>query len=109
MTSIESSVYSRKISGEEAAEGYFMVLKDQLAFFPIGTSFELSRGGSSRQSEVESRPCTCRGEDKPHRHYFVRCDGLAAGDVITIHRDVKKSKRYLMQVRSAVAQQGFCG
>jgi hypothetical protein len=108
MTSTES-VYSRTISREEAAEGYFMVLKDQLAFFPIGVSFQLARGASSRKSEVESRPCTCRGEDKPHRHYFVRCGGLRAGDRITLQKDAKKPQRYVMQVRSAVAQQEFCG
>lgn len=86
-----------------------MVLKDHLAFFPIGTSFELARGSSSRKSEVQSRPCTCRGEDKPHRHYFVLCEGLKAGDSITIRKDARKANRYLMQVRSTVAQQGFCG
>lgn len=87
-----------------------MVLKDQLAFFPIGGSwFELSQSGSTRKGEVESRPCVCRGEDKPHRHFFVRCEGLKAGDLITIRKDTRKANRYLMQVRSVVAQQGFCG
>lgn len=87
-----------------------MVLKDHLSFFPIGHSaFEISYSGSTKKREVESRPCTCRGADKPHRHYFVRCEGLKAGDTITIRKDVKKANRYMMQVRSAVAQQGFCG
>ncbi|MEX1138231.1 MAG: hypothetical protein WEB33_06195 [Bacteroidota bacterium] len=106
---MNSAVYTRTVSEEEAAEGYFMVLKDHLAFFPVGSSFELARGASSRKSEVESRPCTCRGGDKPHRHYFVRCDGLRAGDRITIRKDAKKPRRYVMQVRSVVAQQEFCG
>ena len=107
---MNSDVYSRTISEEEAAEGYFMVLKDQLGFFPIGGSaFELSQGASNWTAKVESRPCTCRGNDKPHWHFFVRYDGIKAGDRITIRKDTRKSNRYMMQVRSVVAQQGFCG
>ena len=110
MNTANSVVYCRTISQEEAAEGYFMVLKDQLAFFPLGgSSFELSQGASNWTAKVESRPCTCRGSDKPHRHYFVHCGGLKTGDTITVRKDTRKAKRYLMQVRSAVAQQGFCG
>lgn len=107
---MNSNVYTRTISHEEASDRWFMVLKDSLAFFPLeGLPFDLVKGSTAMKSRVESMPCMCRGEDKPHRHYFIRSEGLKEGDTITIRKDARKANRYLMQVRSAVAQRGFCG
>ena len=107
---MKSIAYCRTISYEEARDGYFMVLKDQLSFFPIsGTAFEVLNGGLSAMVTVESYACECRGPDKPHRHYFVRWKGLRAGDRITLRSSGRKAGRYIMQIRSAVAQREFCG
>ena len=72
--------YERKISSEEAREGYIFVEKSSLAFFPpVGQAFDLADGGGTTQATVEARDCECRGPEKPHQHYFIRRGGLAQG------------------------------
>jgi hypothetical protein len=81
-------IYQRKISSEEAREGYILVLKNWLPFFPgVGELFEVDARGTVRKVRVESYPCTCRGLDKPHEHYFIRWPGLQAGDWVEITKD----------------------
>jgi len=76
--------YNRKISLEEASEGYIMVLKDRLAFFPaLGETFQIS----GFPAKVEARGCECQGREKPHEHYFIRRAGLAKGQVVRIARN----------------------
>jgi len=105
-----TSAYCRTISHEEGQQGYFMVLKDQISFFPLsGSTFEIVSGESITKATVESYACECRGPEKPHRHYFIRWKGLRAGDRITVRKSGKKPGRYIMQVRSVLAQQQFCG
>jgi hypothetical protein len=82
-----AETYERKISSEEAREGYVMVLKDRLNFFPpIGQPFELVDGGGRAKAVVEAEHCECRGPDKPHEHYRVRLAGLVKGQKITFAR-----------------------
>jgi hypothetical protein len=81
------SVYTRKISGEEAREGYIMILKNWLGFFPPrGQEFRILSQGEDREVRVESYPCQCRGPERPHEHYFIRWPGLRAGEKIGITR-----------------------
>jgi len=102
--------YSRKISSEEAKENYILVFKDKLAFFPSqGRQFDLTHGTTHKRSKVESYPCACRGPESPHEHYFIRWGGLKEGDMIFIKNDAKKAARYVLQLRSTVAQEQFCG
>ncbi|MGB8657771.1 MAG: hypothetical protein WCE90_08305 [Candidatus Zixiibacteriota bacterium] len=92
-------VYTRKISSEEAREGYILVLKDKLPFFPpIGEEFDLTRGGKKKKAKVESYHCTCRGPDLPHEHYFIRWKGLKAKDRVEIERVAKKQGMYLLKL-----------
>ncbi len=80
-------VYARKISSEEAREGYIMVLKARLAFFPpAGSPFDLDDEGRKTRAKVESYGCACRGPDLPHEHYFIRRAGLTKGDRVEIER-----------------------
>ena len=109
MIPMETS-YDRTISAEEAKEGYVMILKDCLSFFPLaGRPFEVSSGSTARTVRVESYRCECRGPEKPHEHYFLRWNGLRKGDRILVQRDTRKAGRYLLSVRSRIGQQGFCG
>jgi hypothetical protein len=102
--------YDRSISAEEAREGYIMVLKDRLSFFPLpGRNFEIHSGQSTRTVRVESYHCECRGPEKPHEHYFLRWEGLKKGDRVLIQKDMRKAGRYLFSVRSRVGQREFCG
>ncbi|MBI3005524.1 MAG: hypothetical protein HYY49_08935 [Ignavibacteriales bacterium] len=102
--------YSRKISAEEACENYILVYKDKLAFFPmLGKQFDLMHGGTHKRAMVESYHCECRGAESPHEHYFIRWDGLTAGDNIFLQRDPRKAWTYRLQIRSASAQREMCG
>ncbi|MGE0599797.1 MAG: hypothetical protein AB7J35_11000 [Dehalococcoidia bacterium] len=72
--------YERKMSSEESREGYVLVEKAALSFFPpIGETFELEEPSGRRAASVEARHCECRGPEKPHEHYFIRAAGLERG------------------------------
>ena len=76
-----------------------MVLKNKLSFFPsLGTGFELVKRGLRKKVRVEFYPCTCRGRDLPHEHYFIRWKGLRAKDRIEIRKDERKRARYLVKI-----------
>jgi hypothetical protein len=87
--------YRRRVSAEEAREGYVLVLKNRLGFFPpIGEPFTLALGGSSCRARVEAIACTCRGPELPHEHYHIRWPGLRAGQQIEILPVPGKTPRY---------------
>lgn len=79
--------YRRRISSEEAREGFVLVEKSRLDFFPRPErSFTLVEGRASRVAKVESYPCECRGPEKPHEHWFIRRPGLVAGEDVEFVR-----------------------
>jgi hypothetical protein len=81
------SPYRRRISTEEAREGYILVLKARLNFFPRdGAFFMLVCGGASARTRVEAVSCTCRGPETPHEHYFMRWPGMNVGQRIEIEQ-----------------------
>jgi len=64
--------YVRKLSGEEAVEGYVMILKESLKLFPKpGIPFKLKIGEHDVDSEIKAVDCWCRGPKKPHVHYRI--------------------------------------
>jgi hypothetical protein len=94
--------YSRKVSSEEAREGYLLVLKSKLQLFPhLGKEFDLVQDDFdfARKAKVESYRCTCRGLELPHVHYFIRWKGLRSKDRVEIREDPERQGRYLVQVR----------
>ena len=92
--------YSRKVSSEEAREGYLLVLKSKLQLFPhLGKKFDLVQDDLARKAKVESYRCTCRGPELPHEHYFIRWKGLRSKDRVEIREDSERQGRYLVQVR----------
>ena len=92
-------MYSKKITSEEAMEGYVLVLKNQLRFFPgAGKTFRLVRDGRSTRVKVESYHCTCRGPGDPHKHFFIRSKGLRTGDQVIIRKDESKDTQYMLLV-----------
>jgi len=93
-------VYSRRISSEEAREGYILVLKNKLPFFPsLGTDFELVRDRRPRKVRMKSYSGTCRGPDEPHEHYLIQWKGLKPKDQVEIREDPRKQGRYLLTTR----------
>jgi hypothetical protein len=94
-------VYSKKITSEEEQGGYVIVLKDRLPFFPSsGRRFQMIQNGRSRRAMLESYPCSCRGPDLPHSHFFVKLKAVKSGDRVTIRKDSKTGTRYHLQVQS---------
>jgi len=92
-------VYSRKVSSEEAREEYLLVLKNKLRLFPpLGKKFSLVQDGVVEDVKVESYPCTCRGPELPHEHYFIRWKGLRPKDRVEIREDIEEG-RYVIRVR----------
>ena len=91
--------YERKISSEEARDGYFLVLKNKLSYFPsAGSLFSVKVGAKEKKASVQSYHCECRGSQEPHEHYFVRWPGLAKGDKVVIRKSGKQSNRYSIHV-----------
>lgn len=73
------------------------VLKNKLSFFPSPkNTFELVTDELSKEIKVEFYPCTCRGPDRPHEHYFICGEGLEAGDKIEITKD--SENRYNLHI-----------
>ena len=92
-------VYSRKISSKEADNDFIFILKNKLSIFPeLGEKFELEDDNLSKKIKVEYYPCTCRGPDRPHKHYFIRWEGLESGDRIEIIKSSEKENKYNLKV-----------
>jgi len=93
------TVYSRKISQTEAQNGFILVLKNKLSLFPsIGNKFKLVTDNSTKEVGLESYPCTCRGPERPHEHYFIRWKGLKAGDNIKILKGSENWDKYRLKI-----------
>ncbi|MBI2764349.1 MAG: hypothetical protein HYX53_00390 [Chloroflexi bacterium] len=91
----------RRASGEEAREGYLFVLKEALRFFPpAGEPFALLDDGQRHSATVESYPCTCRGPERPHEHWFIRRPGLRAGDRVAITAPGSSVEPYVLDIVS---------
>lgn len=91
--------YERKISSEEAREGYFLVLKNKLNFFPaIGSPFSVKVGEKKKKAIVESYHCECQGPEEPHEHYFVKWSGLAKGDRLEVKKISEQENLYSIRI-----------
>ncbi|MEX1277223.1 MAG: hypothetical protein WEB62_04330 [Bacteroidota bacterium] len=91
--------YRRRISTQEAREGYIFVLKNRLSFFPHpGKPLILDGGTQNRTGTVESYACTCQGPDLPHDHFFIRWSGLRRGDLLVFRKVEGKEGSYHVEV-----------
>ncbi len=62
--------YRRRISAEEAREGFVFITKDAVRFFPpVGEEFEVRAAGATGRTRLAAVPCQCVGE--PHEHYHL--------------------------------------
>lgn len=95
---ITKNIYSRKISATEAKNGFIFILKNKLSVFPPeGNEFKLINDDLNKDVKIESYPCTCRGPERPHEHYFIRWNGLNAGDKVNIIQ-IDEEDRYILQI-----------
>ena len=72
---IERRTVSRKTPGDGKLE-ITKVAATRLA--SLGKRFALAVDSRDGQAVLGSMPCTCRGEDAPHVHYFVESELLRA-------------------------------
>lgn len=94
----DTDTYTRVISTTEAREGHIRVTRDGLSFFPpVGQEFRISRGTNRQTVKIEGRPCTCRGPEEPHEHYFISWPGMRAGDRVVLSRQ-EQNGGYEMEV-----------
>lgn len=78
-------LYERKVSAEEAREGYLLILKNRLSQFPpVGEEFQLRDCGEVRSVAVLAEHCECRGPELPHEHYRLPLPRLTKGLVVRI-------------------------
>ncbi len=76
-----------------------MVLNSAVKRFPpVGERFTIATEGRERSTCIEAEPCTCRGPEEPHEHYFIACPGLIKGATIEIAPDADAPSRYLLQI-----------
>ncbi len=93
---MKEAFYSRKISKTEAENDFIFILKNKLSLFPpIGDDFKISFSDAITEARIDSYPCTCRGPDLPHEHYFLHWNGLKTGDKVKI---TKKSDKYILKI-----------
>ena len=100
MSMNSKNMYSRKISSTEADNDFIFILKNKLSFFPeLGNIFELTDDNLTKEVKVESYPCTCRGPERPHEHYFIHWEGLESGDKIEITKD--HEDKYILKIKNS--------
>jgi hypothetical protein len=84
---IERRTVSRKTPGDGKLE-ITKVAAGRLE--ALGTEFPLAVDARRGRGSLGTMPCTCRGGDKPHVHYFVESDllrSLAAGSEVDLFLD----------------------
>jgi len=68
----EIQKYQRKVSADEVQQGFILVLKDFLGFFPKpDVDFSVKVGDKEHEVHVEAYDCWCMGPRKPHMHYKI--------------------------------------
>jgi hypothetical protein len=84
---IERRTVSRKTPGDGKLEITKVAARRLEA---LGTEFPLAVDARRGRGSLGTMPCTCRGGDKPHVHYFVESDllrSLAAGSEVDLFLD----------------------
>ena len=94
---LEQRTVSRKTPGD----GKLEITKVAAASLEsLGASFPVLVDGQRGDARLGTMPCTCRGGDKPHVHYFVESDlfrSLTAGSTVDLVLD-DAGKRLLIVV-----------
>jgi len=85
------AIEHRTVSRKTPADGKLEITKAAAGRLePLGAQFPLLVDGKPGDGALGTMPCTCRGHDKPHVHYFVESDrlrSLAAGSEVDLFLD----------------------
>jgi hypothetical protein len=66
---LERRIVSRKTPGDGRLE---ITSRAAARLRGLGHALEVELGGDRSAAAVESMRCTCRGDAKPHAHYFLQ-------------------------------------
>lgn len=94
-TSIERRTVSRKTPGDGKLEITKVAAR---ALESLGDRFTVTVDARRGDGRLGTMPCTCRGDDAPHVHYFVESEllrTLAAGTEVDLKLDTD-GKRLLI-------------
>lgn len=87
MRPIERRTVSRKTPGD----GKLDITKVAAARLEaLGSAFDVVVGDAHGRATLSTMPCTCRGEEKPHVHYFIESElfrSLAVGSEVDLVLD----------------------
>ena len=95
---IERRTVSRKTAGDGKLEITNVAAR---RLESLGDRFPLVVSGKGGVATLSNMPCTCRGGDKPHVHYFVESDllrSLAAGTEVDLLLDEDGKRLLVAQV-----------
>ena len=89
----------RTVSRKTPGDGKLEITKDAARRLePLGTRFALVVNQHDGEGHLGTMPCTCRGGDKPHVHYFVESDllrALAAGSEVDVSVDEAGARLFI--------------
>jgi hypothetical protein len=84
MTLLERRTVSRKTPGD----GRLEITKETARRLEgLAESIDVDLAGEALSAALGTLPCTCRGAEKPHVHYFLQSDGfrrLTPGDELEL-------------------------
>ncbi|MFQ6135445.1 MAG: hypothetical protein ACE5KU_06515 [Nitrososphaerales archaeon] len=97
---LNSKVYERRVSEEEADKGKLFIFKSKLSKFPsVDRSFQVEVDGEMFEAKIDAVPCTCVGPDKPHHHYYLASKELIEivskkkGEMVTVYKTGEETYR----------------
>ena len=101
----------RTVSRKTPGDGKLEITKVSAGLIEsLGSEFALVVGDRDGSGQLATMPCTCRGGDKPHVHYFVESALLrslqAGSEVDLVVDDVRQAaaRRERLKVRQSSAR-----
>jgi hypothetical protein len=96
------AIEHRTVSRKTPADGKLEITKAAAGRLEsLGAGFPIVVDDRHGNGALATMPCTCRGHDKPHVHYFVESEllrSLAAGSEVDLFLDDGESPRRLLVV-----------
>lgn len=93
-------VERRTVSRKTAGDGKLEITKIAAGRLEtLGTRFPLVVNDEVGEATLGSMPCTCRGGDKPHVHYFVESElfrSLTAGSEVDLAVDESRHQLFVV-------------
>ena len=92
----------RTVSRKTPGDGKLEITKVAAAKLEsLGASFPVTVDGLAGDATLETMPCTCRGADRPHVHYFVESTlfrALEPGGEVDLSVDARATRLIVRRV-----------